>query len=935
MHTAAQRIADWALGLRLDDVPGDVLDHAKLHILDTLGCGLAAHALGAATEGRAAMIAQGGTPESSVIGCDARLPAPGAAFANAMLCHALDFDDSHSDSICKPSTVSFPAALAATEAAGRGGADALVATVAANEVTTRIGMAAPGAFHARGFHPTAVCGVFGAAAAAARLAGLSAEEASNTLGIAGSFAAGILACLDEGTATKPMHAGWAAHGGVLAAQLASLGAEGPRSVLEGKHGLYRTFLGTAPDEVDVERQLDDLGSRWETARISFKPFPACHFSHGVLGAAARATGGRTFEAHEIAEVVVSIPAAGVSLVLEPIEERRAPRSTYDAQFSLPYSVASMLVRGHVALDDFTSDAIADPDVLALAAKVGYEARDYASYPGAFPGGIRVRLTSGEMLEAELAFQEGSPENPLAPDAVRAKFRRNAGLALADEALDALEEAILSLEEQQPADLSAVLATPVIGLGGAGLSTTQLERRPMQTAAQQIADWSSAISIDDIPTEVLEHAKLHLLDVIGCGYAASALGVATEGRTAMAELGGESQASVIGHDGARPAPNAAFANAMLCHGLDYDDMHSDSVSHVSVVVCPAALATAEAQSSSGADLLAAIVGGNEVVARVGMAASGLFHKRGFHPTAICGIFGGTAAAARLLGADAATTVSALGIAGSFAGGLFAYLDDATATKPFHPAWAAHGSTLAARLAALGGEGPPGVIEGRFGLYHAFIGADKGEVDIDSQLADLGRRWETPRIAYKPYPACHFIHGSLGATATLLDGLQPEEIEEVVVWVPEAGVSLVLEPAASKVAPRSEYEAKFSLQYSTAAMLVHGQVGVKSYTDEAIADPRVLDLARKVRYETKEYATYPAAFPGGVRIRTRDGRTLEADFPYQRGGPENPMSPDEVRAKFRENASLALSDEAVEALEETILALEERQDVRGLLRQRVPA
>jgi 2-methylcitrate dehydratase PrpD len=455
-----------------------------------------------------------------------------------------------------------------------------------------------------------------------------------------------------------------------------------------------------------------------------------------------------------------------------------------------------------------------------------------------------------------------------------------------------------------------------------------------TAAQTIAEWSTGLTLDDIPEEVVEHAKLHLLDAIGCGYAASALGVAAEGRTAMAELGGEPQASVIGLDGALPAPNAAFANAMLCHGLDFDDTHSDSVSHVSVVVGPAALATAEAQGSAGADLVTAIVAGNEVVARVGMAASGLFHKRGFHPTAICGIFGGTAAAARLLAADAPATASALGIAGSFAGGLFAYLDDATATKPFHPAWAAHGSILAARLAALGGEGPPGVIEGRFGLYHAFLGAKQGEIPIDEQLADLGSRWETPRIAYKPYPACHFIHGSLGATEGL-GPLDPNEIEDVVVTIPEAGVSLVLEPADRKVAPRTVYEAKFSLQYSTAVMLVRGSAGLGAYSDEAIADPPVLDLARRVRYETKEYATYPAAFPGGVLIRLRDGRVLEAELPHQRGGPENPLSADEVRAKFRENSLLACGEEYVEALEQSILRLEELDDVRGLLREPVPA
>ena len=460
-----------------------------------------------------------------------------------------------------------------------------------------------------------------------------------------------------------------------------------------------------------------------------------------------------------------------------------------------------------------------------------------------------------------------------------------------------------------------------------------------TAAERLAEFTTTLTLDDVPDEVAEHAKLHLLDTLGCGLAAHASGVAGEGRQAMAELGGENQATVIGHDVRLPAPNAAFANAMLCHGLDFDDTHSDSVSHVSVVVCPVAIAAAEAHGTSGRELLAAIVGGNEVVTRVGMAASGAFHARGFHPTAICGIFGGTTAACRLSGSSVESTTSALGIAGSFAGGLFAYLDDATATKPMHPAWAAHGALFAARLASLGAEGPPGVLEGRFGVYHAFVGAAKGEVDIDSQLADLGERWETPRIAYKPYPACHFIHGSLGATASLCDGVDPEDVQEVVVTVPEAGVALVLEPAESKIAPRSAYEAKFSLQYSTAAMLVHGQVGVRSYMSEAIADPRVLELARKVQYETKEYTTYPAAFPGGVRIRLRDGRTLEADVPYQRGGPENPMTPDEVRTKFRENAGLALGDAAVEALEEGVLALEEQDDLRSLFSllsaQEVPA
>jgi 2-methylcitrate dehydratase PrpD len=250
---------------------------------------------------------------------------------------------------------------------------------------------------------------------------------------------------------------------------------------------------------------------------------------------------------------------------------------------------------------------------------------------------------------------------------------------------------------------------------------------------------------------------------------------------------------------------------------------------------------------------------------------------------------------------------------------------------HPAWAAHGAHLAARLAQHGAAGPASVFEGKFGVYHAFLGAGEGEIDLAGQLADLGERWETPRIAFKPYPVCHFMHGSLGAAAEAVAGrtFRPDEIDEVLVRVPEAGVSLVLEPAELKRVPRSEYEGKFSLQYSVASLLVRGHVGVSDFTDEAIADPDVLAVAAKVRYETREYGTYPQAFPGGTTVLLADGTTVEAELPHQKGGPENPLTADEVVAKFHENASSVLAENAAARLEEAVLGLDTCDDVTAAL------
>jgi 2-methylcitrate dehydratase PrpD len=443
---------------------------------------------------------------------------------------------------------------------------------------------------------------------------------------------------------------------------------------------------------------------------------------------------------------------------------------------------------------------------------------------------------------------------------------------------------------------------------------------MATAAEVVARFAVSLRAGDIPASVAEAAKLHALDALGCGIAARALGEAPYAAAAALEEAAPGPATAIGlADGLAPGA-AAFVNGTLCHALDFDDTHPHSIVHVSASVVPAALAAAQAHGAAGADVLAAIVAGNETSSRLGMAAGGAFHARGFHPTGVCGVFGATVAAARLRRLDPAETANALGLAGSMAGGLMEFLGDGSETKRLHPGLAARAGLAAAGLAAHGATGPVTVFEGRFGFFAAYV--QGVEADVARQFADLGERWETPRIAFKPYPACHYVHAPVDALAQILreTPLRPGEVERLVAFSDRTGERLVLDPLADKVRPRTVYDAKFSLPYCLAAQLVHGRVDVRSFTSEAIAEADVLAVARRVGYEVKEYAPAPDAFAGGVRVHTRDGRTLEAELRHQRGGSENPMSVGEVVDKYRANAALGLAAADVERLEEAVLSLE---------------
>jgi 2-methylcitrate dehydratase PrpD len=451
---------------------------------------------------------------------------------------------------------------------------------------------------------------------------------------------------------------------------------------------------------------------------------------------------------------------------------------------------------------------------------------------------------------------------------------------------------------------------------------------MPSASQTLAAYVSELKVDQIPADVVQAAQMHALDTLGCGLAAYALHEADFVHAAVEESPTPGGATAIGYPNSLSAGDAALINGVRCHALDYDDTHPDSVVHVSSAVTPAALAVGQEIGAPGPDVLAAIVAGNEVSIRIGAVAAGQFHARGFHPTGMVGIFGATAAAARVRQLDAPTTAHAFGIAGSMAGGLLEFLSDGAQTKPLHPGWAAKAAIAATRFAAHGATGPATVFEGSRGFYATYLHGN--EADLNSTLEDLGARFETPHIAYKPYAACHYTHAPVDALATLMheNHFTASDVEHMVAFTESTGVGLVLEPAADKLRPRTAYDSKFSLPYCLARQLVRGSLGVESFTETEISDPDVLAFTAKVSYETRKYSPTPDSFGGGIRVVLHNGLIHELELRHQRGGHDNPMTEADIRRKFNANAALALNSDSAEQIDVLLTGLSTAADLTSL-------
>lgn len=460
--------------------------------------------------------------------------------------------------------------------------------------------------------------------------------------------------------------------------------------------------------------------------------------------------------------------------------------------------------------------------------------------------------------------------------------------------------------------------------------------PMKTLAQELATFAAAVRYEDLPAGVVDSVKARVLDILGICAAAAPLETSRSVRLWARDQGGKPQSSAAGMAGRLPGAQAAFVNGVLAHSLDYDDTHLPSVLHPSASVIPAVLAAAQAKGADGQELIRAIAIGLEVCVRLGMAGydsekqNSLFFEHGQHATSICGAMGAAAGVAALYG-DETLICNSLGVAASMASGIIESNRTGGTVKRIHCGWAAHSAVNAVDLVRYGITGPPTVLEGRFGFFQAWL---HGEFHPEAITDGLGERWSIQEIFFKPYPANHFTHAAVDAASALRRaGVKPEDIESAVLGVPAPNLRTIGEPIDIKRHPETGYMAQFSGPYAVAAGLIGGgglEVGLDDYTDELAQDPYRRALMAKVDVVPDEECTaiFPMQFPAVLTVVLFDGRTLVEKVLTNRGGPQRPLSFDELTRKFRDNAQRTMDEAGMDRLENACRTLETCRDIGSI-------
>lgn len=417
--TIAERLTGFAHGVKPQDIPVPVLHKAKLLILDTLGICISSTCVPFGRDVLAMAQAWQQPGGMALVGSDLTVTAGHAALVNGILGHGQDYDDTHTESVVHPSGALVPVMLACAERDGVDGATALRALVVATEASIRLAMPALNAFHLHGFHTTSVACTFGGALLSGLTRGEGEESTRQALGICGSFASGLLECVPAASSAKRLHAGWSGLCGIMASDFAAAGFTGPATVIEGRLGLYRSMIQDQSFDLDII--LRGAGEQWEMLDIRPKLYPCCHYLQAFIECAATLRGREGFELDKVAAIECEVAAGSVNMICTPWETKVAPRTSYDARFSLAYSIAVMLAEGRAGSAEFDESRLGDPGLAQLMGKVSYTVNPAYSVKD-MPGAVTIRMTDGRSFSHEVPRVRGDSRTPFSDEEIMAKFR---------------------------------------------------------------------------------------------------------------------------------------------------------------------------------------------------------------------------------------------------------------------------------------------------------------------------------------------------------------------------------------------------------------------------------------------------------------------------------------------------------------------------------
>ncbi len=450
---------------------------------------------------------------------------------------------------------------------------------------------------------------------------------------------------------------------------------------------------------------------------------------------------------------------------------------------------------------------------------------------------------------------------------------------------------------------------------------------MKPPTRELAAFAAGLSYADLGPDLVSVLKNCLLDAVGCALYGLSLPWSRIVCDWVTEQAGKREATLWGRAFRGPCANVTLGLGTMIHSFDFDDYHNAKI-HPAAPVVPAAVGVGERLGASGRQVLTAMAAGYETMIRVSLATGpNAARLRGWHLTGTTGTFGAAAAAGRLLGLSPEQMASALGLAGTQSAGLWAFLADGAMSKRFHPGRAGQSGVMAAFLARAGFHGPTRILEADDG---GFCRAMSDDSDLSAVTRDLGTVYRSAEVHIKPYACCASSHSAVDAVLELqrTGEFRADQVDAVTVKTARG----VIVQCGFPYRPEGVVQAQMSLQYIMAVALLDGAAQVAQFAEDRLADPRVLDLARRVGFELDPdiEKIYPERFANRVEVILKDGRRFETRVDFARGSSGHPLGFEQVADKFRSMAAQALSPQAAEGVVETIASLETLKQIRKLTR-----